>query len=370
MNRFRFRYLWLMLASCVLLVEAFGVAAQSAAATVRPDPTTIEVAAGALQTVTIVLENAADVYGIDVRASFDPAHIEVVDTNPARDGVQVAPGAFPKPDFVALNAADNSAGTVRYAVTQINPTLPATGSGTLFTFQVRGKSGGDSQLRIDLVEMSNRSGELLPVQTAGGAVRVTGSAAVQPTAIILPTPVSGGQSSATTVATTTAPTADPGRELLPPATASATAASSVGQSPATTVPAGPANTQPNQPIAPESPLSASNPDDTTADTAHINPTVTPEDNAPLMIENPAADPLALTQPETLPGETTVEMESLTDAAAAPAVIGAAAPVDEAASVGEEAATDNSLSLGLVAIAGAFILLVIAAVVFARRVQGS
>ena len=86
-------------------------------------------------------------------------------------------------------------------------------------------------------------------------------------------------------------------------------------------------------------------------------------------ENPAADPLALTQPETAPGETSVALESLADAAA-PAVIGAAAPVDEAASVGEEAATDNSLSLGLVAIAGAFILLLIAAVVFARRVQGS
>ncbi len=368
MNRFRFRYLWLILASYVLLAGAFGAAAQSAAATVRPAPMTIEVAAGALQTVTIVLENAADVYGIDVRASFDPAHIEVVDANPARDGVQVAPGAFPKPDFVALNAADNGAGTVRYAVTQVNPTPPATGSGTLFTFQVRGKSGGDSQLRIDLVEMSNRSGELLPVQTSGGAVRVTGSAAAQPTAIILPTPISGGQSAATLVATPVAPTADPGRELLPPATAAATA-SSVGQSPATTVPAGPANTQPNQPVAPVSPPSAGNPDDTTADTAQINPTAASEDSASLMTENPAADPLALTQPETAPGETSVELESLADAAA-PAVIGAAAPVDEAASVGEEAATDNSLSLGLLAIAGVFILLVIAAVVFVRRVQGS
>ena len=82
----------------------------------------------------------------------------------------MTPGAFPQPDFVALNLADNAAGALRYAVTQVNPTPPATGGGVVFSFQVRGRANGVSPLRLVLVEMANRSGELLSVTTDDGAI--------------------------------------------------------------------------------------------------------------------------------------------------------------------------------------------------------
>jgi hypothetical protein len=233
MKRTSFRYLWPLL---LLLTWGRTAAAQSGAAVLRPEPAALTLAAGETQTVAIVIESAAEVYGIDVRASFDPALVEIVDANPGREGVQMTPGDFPQPDFVALNAADNAAGALRYAVTQVNPTPPASGSGTVFTIQVRGRAAGTSLLRIDLVEMANRSGELLAVTTSDGTITITGTAAAQPTGIALtlpaeeqpPAPPAAATASAATAtanAATTNPPADNAplpTTAAPPATSEAT----------------------------------------------------------------------------------------------------------------------------------------------------
>ncbi|MBP8948987.1 MAG: hypothetical protein KBG73_09105, partial [Candidatus Promineofilum sp.] len=202
MKRTAIRHLWLLLA---LLVWGAPAAAQTSAAALRIDPPTLSLIAGQTQTIAIVIQDAAEVYGIDVRASFDPALVEVVDANPARDGVQMTAGVFPQPDFVALNAADNAAGALRYVVTQVNPTQPATGGGVVFTFQVRGRANGVSPLRVDLVEMANRSGELLPVTTTDGTVTVTGGQPPAPTGVALTVPAEGGQPAVTASAATVAP---------------------------------------------------------------------------------------------------------------------------------------------------------------------
>jgi hypothetical protein len=141
-------------------------------ATIRPDPVTIELSPGQVTTVNIELENAADVYGIDVRAKFDPALIEIVDADPAQDGIQMTPGTFLKPDFVVRNTADNGVGTLQYVVTQVNPTQPATGNGVVLTLNVRGKTSGQTELKIDSVQMADRRGQSLAVQPQNGIIRV------------------------------------------------------------------------------------------------------------------------------------------------------------------------------------------------------
>lgn len=202
MKRTAIRHLWPLLA---LLVWGAPAAAQTGAAMLRVDPPALSLIAGQTQTVAIVIQDAAEVYGIDVRASFDPALVEIVDADPARDGVQMTAGVFPQPDFVALNAADNSAGALRYVVTQVNPTPPAGGGGVVFSFQVRGRANGVSPLRIDLVEMANRSGELLPVTTTDGAITVTGGQPPAPTGVALTVPGEGALPAAPTGAATVAP---------------------------------------------------------------------------------------------------------------------------------------------------------------------
>ena len=112
-------------------------AAQDQPAIVRSDPAVLEIAPGEMATLTVVLAGAQEVYGIDVRATFDPQLVEVVDADPAREGVQFKAGSFPQPDFLVRNEADNQAGTLHYAITQVNPTEPASGDGVLFTVQLR-----------------------------------------------------------------------------------------------------------------------------------------------------------------------------------------------------------------------------------------
>lgn len=200
-------------------------------ATVRPEPATLALQPGAVADVAVRLENANDVYGIDVRAAFDPAIVEIVDADPDAAGVQMVAGEFPQPDLVALNTADNAAGTLRYVVTQVNPTPPATGQGVVFSFQVRARAGGATELAVTLVEMADRDGNLLAVTTGLATIQVTGPTAA-PTGIILPpTPATTGAPDEATA------TASP----VPGATATASVPTATATGPvagATTTPAG------------------------------------------------------------------------------------------------------------------------------------
>jgi hypothetical protein len=197
----------------ILVLTLFCVApasAQGQNAVVRSDPPVLEISAGETATLTVLLAGAQDVYGIDVRAAFDPQLVEVVDADPAREGAQFTPGAFPQPDFVARNVADNQAGTLRYAITQINPTEPASGTGVLFTVQLRAKAaGGEAPFTIGPLEMADRTGQLLDVQAESSVIRVVPAEQATPTqapaaAVIestpAPTPAAAGPTATPTPA--------------------------------------------------------------------------------------------------------------------------------------------------------------------------
>lgn len=88
--------------------------------------------------VAVWIKNVTGLYGGDVRLSFDAARLEVVDANPSLPGVQILPeSGFLLPDFVIRNQADNEAGTIWYAVTQVNPSKPVDGSGVFFSFTLK-----------------------------------------------------------------------------------------------------------------------------------------------------------------------------------------------------------------------------------------
>jgi hypothetical protein len=55
----------------------------------------------------------------------------VIDANLGKPGVQIDPAECPQPDFIARNSADNTAGTIKYAVTQLSPTPAFSGDCTV-----------------------------------------------------------------------------------------------------------------------------------------------------------------------------------------------------------------------------------------------
>jgi hypothetical protein len=107
-------------------------------ALVRCEPSVALGPATATLTVDIYVENVVDLYGADIRLTFDTAYAQVIDVDPFMPGVQIQPLAgFLSPDFVVRRDADNTTGLIWYAVTQFNPNPPVSGSGALarVTFQ-------------------------------------------------------------------------------------------------------------------------------------------------------------------------------------------------------------------------------------------
>jgi hypothetical protein len=336
--------------------------AQLAPAQVRPEQAAYEVAPGAETTIVVLLENAANVYGIDIRAAYDPALVEVVDADPSRDGVQVQPGNLPQPDFVARQSVDPAAGTIHYVVTQVNPTPPANGDGVAFTVRLRGRGvPGAGEFRIDLVEMSTRDGELLPVQWGTATLQVAGGAAdaaAQPTGIALGPTAAAQQPAAspTPIGSAATPTA--------PAAPAATAANA----PAATQAAPPATGATTATAAPPAPGADANAPSADTNAPAIDPAAPPADEPAPAAAPPATAAPAATAAESVAGVAPAPDRPVTsdEIAVAPAVIGDGRPSGNAntAAAPDAAASDDGgtspwplvLVLGVVLVAGAALLL--------------
>jgi LysM repeat protein len=139
---------------------------------VRVQPVNQQVAVGQSATIEIRIENVSGLYAADVELRFNPALLQVQDADPGRDGVQIQPGNFPSPDFVALNSADNATGVIRYALTQLPPKSPVSGSGLLATVVLRGQAAGTADLTFSIVNLANAQGQQLPASSQGGTIIV------------------------------------------------------------------------------------------------------------------------------------------------------------------------------------------------------
>ena len=139
---------WMLILSLLLMLLPASVAADSTA-TVRFSPSDTSVQVGDTVTVDFEIDNAEDLYGAEVHIAFDQARLQVLDDDAGEGGIQILPGdLFPKssPSYVAVNQADNAAGTVVYAITLLAPELPVTGGGTLASIRFAARLEGTAQL--------------------------------------------------------------------------------------------------------------------------------------------------------------------------------------------------------------------------------
>ena len=140
-------------------------------------PSSSEVDVEDTVTVDIRIEGVTDLYGVDVRLSFDPALLEVQDAdgNPA-NGIQIQGGSFPAPNFVVKKEADNSAGTIWYAVSQMSPTEPVSGSGVAASITFKGLADGVSSVAFTYQKIVEKDGDPIPATTQDGQITVIGGA--------------------------------------------------------------------------------------------------------------------------------------------------------------------------------------------------
>ncbi|MBP7688031.1 MAG: DUF11 domain-containing protein [Thermoflexales bacterium] len=165
--------------ACILVMSiaftpAALLAAPNTAALVRTAPVIVTATTQALSVpVEIRIDDVNDLYGADVRLTFNPALLAVQDANPGQAGIQIGLGPLLTSSgyYVVFNSADNLSGTIQLVITQLNPAQPITGSGILanVTFVPVGLSGLSS-LHFTQVKLATRSGTLIPSTAQDGSI--------------------------------------------------------------------------------------------------------------------------------------------------------------------------------------------------------
>jgi hypothetical protein len=155
-----------------LILSDLGVQAGQATATLQLAPQTVQLGVGRTETIDLALAGVSGLYGVEVHLRFDPAVLEILDSDLNRDGVQIESGTFPVPDFVALNQVDNVAGTVDYAVTQLSPREPSEGSGTVAEITLKGKQPATSQIEIESFILTDTAAGTIDAVSQHGQVEI------------------------------------------------------------------------------------------------------------------------------------------------------------------------------------------------------
>lgn len=133
---------------------------------------TYELQPGSRIEVPVTIRNVQDLYAIDIEIQFDPALLAVEDANPAQAGVQPALGTFLDAGLTLFNEVDNQAGTVKFAMSQVNPSEPKSGEGVVLVLYFTALAEGESDLAVSFVELSDRLGETIPVVGVDSSVSV------------------------------------------------------------------------------------------------------------------------------------------------------------------------------------------------------
>jgi hypothetical protein len=168
------RNVLLALATLIALLPLHTVTAAGTSISFSPSSSTAKV--GDTVTVDVRVNDAASVYGAEVHIAFDPARLQVLDDDPAQAGVQILPGSFfPRsdPSYIVQNRADNTAGTIDFAITLLAPESPLNGSGTLATIRFAARMEGTAYLRWNSTRLADNAGGAIGHTTQEGQVSIS-----------------------------------------------------------------------------------------------------------------------------------------------------------------------------------------------------
>lgn len=132
--RFASLFRWVAAGTFCLLLAA--CAAKPAEPALKISSSADSISAGQTVTVTLQAESISGLTAAEAHLTFDPAFLEIV----ALDS-----GSFLQTDFVVQNNFDNQAGTIDYAVAQINRPA-AHGSGPLLVIEFRARAPGRARV--------------------------------------------------------------------------------------------------------------------------------------------------------------------------------------------------------------------------------
>ena len=176
-----------------LLVGLLPAAALADTTTVSVNPPSQSVVLNQNVVVEVKVTGVTNLYGVDVRLSFDKTKLQVQDADGnSANGVQIASGDFMNPaqGFLAQNTADNVGGTIQYVFALMAPANPVSGNGVVARITFKGIAQGNAAVNLTSATLSNEQAQPIAVTMANGAVTVVPVAGPTPVPTVPgPTPV-------------------------------------------------------------------------------------------------------------------------------------------------------------------------------------
>jgi hypothetical protein len=184
-ENFSLKLIWLAVTLVGLLVTAPLALAQSGT---RVSLHQVESAEGVL-TIEAYAENVTDLYGLELHLKYDPAVLEVQDSQADQTGVQIEPGTLlpVNQGFVVANQANQAEGTIVYALTLLNPAPAVSGSGPMARMTFKTLQDVPSTITVEQATLVSVKLQTIPVETTA---LTTGSPAAETTAVTTATEAS------------------------------------------------------------------------------------------------------------------------------------------------------------------------------------
>lgn len=120
--------------------------------------------------VDVRIQQAAEIYGVDLELAFDPTQVEILDGDAALDGVQMVPAPDAETRYVVKATVDNQEGRARLAFTLLRPAAPLSGDALLAQIQFKSKTaeakatGSDPSVKVLNARLIDRFGREVPIK--------------------------------------------------------------------------------------------------------------------------------------------------------------------------------------------------------------
>jgi hypothetical protein len=142
-------------------------------ALVYVSPPDLRIRIGQQTTIELTVDQVSGIYGAEVHLRFDPEVLQVVDADPDQAGTQLELGTLPSPDFVVQNRADNSTGTIDYAVTQLPPNQPGEGQGVIARITFEALQPAVSPVQFESFVLADTEGKNIAAVSQDGQIQVS-----------------------------------------------------------------------------------------------------------------------------------------------------------------------------------------------------
>jgi hypothetical protein len=120
---------------------------------------------------SVQVDNVADLLGVDLSLRYNPAVAQVIDANPARDGVQVTAGSSFSSGFIAQNTVDTTNGVISFAAITLGNTI--NGSAELIRVDWQPIAAGSAPLTLENVLLADNNAEPIPFTPQNGQLEVS-----------------------------------------------------------------------------------------------------------------------------------------------------------------------------------------------------